>query len=185
VVSADTSADALLEATIESIYRHGLAATTVTTVTELAGLSRGMVRHTFSSKQEMLVQTMERLWADWADATEPDPNAGPLEQVQSIVREMFAPDVFTTPRVAAWLALTSAAGSNADFSSICIRTYTVWTQQLARAMSGHGVAEPFDSAVALLATSDGLWLRHSLEPQLMTRELAERLTLETADALMV
>ena len=54
--SVDRSAvERLLEATLRSIHLHGFGQTTVTTVTEIAGLSRGMVRHEFGSKQQMIV----------------------------------------------------------------------------------------------------------------------------------
>ena len=65
-----SAADRLLDATLESIHVHGLGQTTVSTVTDLAGLSRGMVRHEFGSKHAMVVAAMQRLCETWLAATD-------------------------------------------------------------------------------------------------------------------
>ncbi|MEM8706125.1 MAG: TetR family transcriptional regulator, partial [Actinomycetota bacterium] len=106
-----TALERLLDATLESIHVHGLGQTTVSTVTELAGLSRGMVRHEFGSKQAMVVAAMSRLCDGWLAATEPDVTQSGPAQVRSIVDAMFAPEAFNAVSLDAWLALSVEAGS--------------------------------------------------------------------------
>lgn len=179
-----STADALLEATIESIHRNGLSATTVSTVTELAGLSRGMVRHNFSSKRQMLAETMKKLWGGWMLVTKPSPNATPADQVKAIVLAMFKPEVFSTPRVAAWLALSSEAHTDPVLAEIRERAYAEWTRQLADALEAYGAADPAAAAINVLAVTDGLWLRHLLDPEALPREAAAKIALDATHSFM-
>lgn len=170
---------ALIDATIESIHRHGLTGTTVSTVTQIAGLSRGMVRHVFSSKQDMLRQTLETLRIEWTAATEPPSGLPPLRQLESIICEMFSPDVFRDAEIDAWLALSQAARTDGVLRAIRERAYAAWTRQLTDALTAAGADGPDRVATAILALADGLWLRHSLEPARMPRERAEAIALHT------
>lgn len=178
------TARALIEATIESIHRLGLVGTTVTTVTDLAGVSRGMVRHEFTSKQAMLVCVMESLCAEWTAATEPDPGASGSEQVEAIVRAMFAEDVFTDARVDAWLALSIAATADVALRPIRERAHALWRSQLRAAFDKSGVQDAVVAADGVLAAADGLWLRHRLEPAAMVREHAQMTALAIARAVL-
>ena len=184
MIATRTTSDLLTGATVESIHRFGLAETTVTRVTDIAGVSRGMVRHVFGSKHEMLVATMASLVEEWTLATEPDDTLAPPDQVRSIVRAMFAVDVFTDARVDAWLAFTSAASSNDDLARLCQHAYAAWTGQLERSFAASDVQQPRLAAQGMLAAGDGLWLRHRLEPKLMTRETSEAAALAVAEALL-
>lgn len=179
-----SSSRALLEATIESIHRHGLAGTTVSTVIELANVSRGMVRHEFGSKQQMLVQTMQSLCSEWTASTEPDEALEPEDQVLSIVRAMFATDVFTPAQVDAWLALSIEAASNNELRDVREQAYERWRDQLLSAFMRTNVSDARRAADGVLALADGLWLRHRLEPSAMPRVEAERTAVEVAQVLL-
>ena len=48
----------LIDATIESIAQNGIAGTTMSTVTETAGLSLGIVNFHFESKQKLFEETL-------------------------------------------------------------------------------------------------------------------------------
>lgn len=169
---------------MESIHRHGLAGTTVSTVIELAGVSRGMVRHEFGSKQQMLVQTMQSLCSEWTAATEPDEALEPEEQVLRIVQAMFAKDVFTPAQVDAWLALSIEAASNNELREVREQAYERWRDQLTSAFMRTNVSDARRAADGMLALADGLWLRHSLEPNAMSRAEAERTAVAVAQTLV-
>ncbi|MEM9201825.1 MAG: TetR family transcriptional regulator C-terminal domain-containing protein [Actinomycetota bacterium] len=154
------SRDRLLDATLRSIHVHGFTQTTVTTVTELAGVSRGMVRHEFGSKHAMVIAALDRLCGQWLAATEPDPQLSGRDQVGSIVAAMFAPEAFTPIAVDAWLALSVEARSDPELHRLRVRTHERWVEQLTTAYTQTGVEHPEQCAVATLATADGLWLRH-------------------------
>lgn len=179
-----STADTLIAATLESIHRHGLDGTTVTTVTDLAGLSRGMVRHEFGSKQAMIVRTMERVCSDWTQATEPDPTLDGSAQVRAIVEAMFAPDVFQAPLIDAWLALSVAATGDDELRRLRDRAQATWTDQLEQAFVRAGVDDAGTAALGLVASADGLWLRHRLEGHSLGRADALAAAIRVADALL-
>lgn len=179
-----STADTLITATLESIHRHGLEGTTVTTVTDLAGLSRGMVRHEFGSKLGMIVRAMERVCSDWTQATEPDPTLDGPSQVRAIVEAMFAPDVFQAPQIDAWLALSVAATGNDDLRRLRDRAQATWTNQLEQALVRAGVDDARTAALGLVASADGLWLRHRLEGHSLGRADALAAAIRVADALL-
>ncbi|MEM7325715.1 MAG: TetR family transcriptional regulator C-terminal domain-containing protein [Actinomycetota bacterium] len=179
-----TAADRLIDATLESIHRHGLVETTVTTVTEIAGLSRGMVRHEFGSKDQMIVEAMSRVCETWLAETEPDPDLSGPEQVRAIVRAMFAPSVYTSQAIDTWLALSVEARSTPALRRLRDRSQDRWLDQLAAAFAASDVAEPELAAVGLLAAADGLWLRQRLDDRAMSRNQALAATVRIADALL-
>ena len=183
--STDRSAvDRLLDATLESIHFHGFGQTTVSTVTELAGLSRGMVRHEFGSKQAMVTAAMTRLCRRWLEATEPDESASGPEQVRMIVRAMFAPDAFQPIDVDAWLALSVEAGSDPELRALRESTQARWIEQLAGAYAASGVADPDQAAHATLAAADGLWLQHRLDQAGADSVGSSAIVLRLVDALL-
>ena len=51
----------LIDATIESVYQHGYADTTIAKISDLAEVSPGMVHHYFDGKEGLLDQTMRAL----------------------------------------------------------------------------------------------------------------------------
>lgn len=136
-----------------------------------------MVRHVFTSKQDMLIQTMETLRREWTAAAEPDPLDSGIDQVISIVSAMFSPEVFLDDRIDAWLALSSAATTDPSLRTVREEAYDRWTAQLVAALEVAGVPAPADDAASILALADGLWLRHSLEPAAMPRDRAEAVAL--------
>lgn len=180
-----TAADRLIEATLESIHKHGLGDTSVTTVTDIAGLSRGMVRHQFGSKQRMVIAAMDRLCDTWLATTEPDPTQSGPNQVRTIVRAMFAPEIFTPVAVDAWVALSVEARSDHDLHRLRNTAQQRWVAQLTRAFTTSGVQEPDAAARGLMATADGLWLQQRLENHSTPSEQALTTALRVADALLV
>ena len=51
----------LIQATIDSISKHGLSQTTVAKVAEIAGLSAGIVNFYFRTKDALLLATLEHI----------------------------------------------------------------------------------------------------------------------------
>lgn len=64
--SADTRAK-LIQAAITCLNRTGFSATTVTTVAEEAGVSRGAMTHQFPAKTDLMLAVVEAVFADDAD----------------------------------------------------------------------------------------------------------------------
>lgn len=178
-----TAEERLLDATLVSIHRHGIAETSVGRVAEIAGLSRGMVRHVFGSKDAMIVAAMKRVCDQWVGLTRPDPTLSGPVQVRAIVAAMFSPEVFTPVNLDAWLELSTLGKSIPAVAELREDTNSAWQAHLTSAFQAAGHPTPEDAASALLAAADGLWIR-SRRDDAIDRQGVERIALFTADALL-
>lgn len=179
-----TTAERLMDATLESIHRHGYGRTTVTTVTEIAGLSRGMVRHEFGAKQPMVVASLTWLCERWLHETEPDPSLPGDGQVRAVVHAMFDDSAFNAVNVDAWVTLSVEARSDPDLREVYDLTQRRWVEQLTTAFVAADVADPPGAALAVLATADGLWLQQRAGGQSLDGERAAATVLMVAEALL-
>lgn len=186
---AGGAARLLVDATIASIHRNGLCDTSVATVTEIAGLSRGMVRHVFLSKSAMLVAAYESLSAEWIATLEADRPGPARARLEAMVAASFAPPSFDPPKLSAWLAFSVAAQSDEALREVNRAAYaacrTAFVAELERhaAETGAEIA-PQRIAMTLLALADGLWLQHILEPERMTGDLIADLCHDALAALI-
>ncbi len=60
-VQARKSRDAILDATIRCLDKHGYAETSTTRITEKAGVSRGALTHHFASKEDLIVAATNKI----------------------------------------------------------------------------------------------------------------------------
>jgi len=175
---------ALIDATIESIHRHGYADTTVETICSLADLSRGMIRHCFKSKDALLVAAYEHVGAEWhaaCQARRERIGAPGRAQLDALARDMFTN--LQPAEISAWLAYSVAALSVPELRAVNTRLY----DELRRDAAEHFAAAAHEAGIALdawqtacgfVALSDGLWLQHLLEPDTISREVAIRAGLD-------
>lgn len=175
--AAPSTKQQLVEATIESVHRYGLCDTSVATVTEIAGLSRGMVRHCFSSKNAMLVAAYESLHAEWAKVFFTHKTGKPLDNIIKMIESMFVPPNFSYLKVSAWVAFSIASLHDEELNQICRKDYSIWRNAIEQEICTHiestGQDRDVDYCVtAILALSDGLWLRHVIEPDNVTESKA-------------
>ncbi len=170
----------LVDATIQSIYRYGLSDTSVATVTEIADLSRGMVRRGFASKNAMLIAAYETILDEWSSNFFAIKGDSPLETVTLMVDSMFCPPNFEPMKVTAWMAFSVACLHDAKLREIWRRENATWRDAICLELRAYGEESgvAFDAealADTILATTDGLWLRHAIEPERVTPERAREL----------
>ena len=93
----------LINATIESISKHGLSQTTVAKVAEIAGLSAGIVSFYFRTKDALMLATLEHIDLEFERRQqEVLERAGddPVRQLEAIIDVYFDPEVSDPGRVA-------------------------------------------------------------------------------------
>lgn len=175
---------ALIDATIESIHRHGYADTTVETICNLADLSRGMIRHCFKSKDALLVAAYEHVGAEWrasCQARRARIGKPGRAQLDALARDMFTN--LQPAEISAWLAYSVAALSVPELRAVNTRLYDELrrdtAEHFAAAAGEAGIAlDAWQAACGFIALSDGLWLQHLLEPGTMSRTVAIRAGLD-------
>lgn len=111
----------LINATIESIAKHGISGTTMTTVTGFAGLSMGLVNFHFKTKEFLFEETLRFLaeehrdqWKKSYDKAELAPEA----KLLAIVDAHFHPKICSRKKLAVWFGFYGEARNRSNYRKI-------------------------------------------------------------------
>ena len=111
----------LIAATIESISKHGIGGTTMSTVTDIAGLSIGIVNFHFQSKQNLFEETLVFLARQhhdhWLNGYN-DAGLSPKDKLQAIVDAHFHAKICTHKNLAVWFAFYGEAGRRETYRKL-------------------------------------------------------------------
>ncbi|MEM7194310.1 MAG: transcriptional regulator BetI [Pseudomonadota bacterium] len=176
---------ALIEATVRSIHDLGYRDTTVGSICRAAGVSRGLIRHYFSSKDDLMLDTYRHLRNELHAEIQVEMSrvSTSLQKLHAMIRAMFLSSVFEEHRIAAWLALSVEAQTNARLRDVNREIYESYrqdaTQLFEGAMSSQGrVQWARRAANTLIALTDGLWLEYRLDSSAFSREEAAEICIE-------
>lgn len=172
----------LIDATIEAISRYGISHTTMTKVTDIAGLSLGLVNFHFTNKQNLFEETLRYLSEEhrsqWRRSMD-TPRLRPEDKINAIVDAHFHPRICTHQKLAVWFAFYGEAGTRSAYrentSSIDAERWQVSAALLqeiiidadSRALCGEQIAETLE------ALYDGFWLNILIYPHRFTAEHAK------------
>lgn len=87
----------LIDATIETIHRHGFADTTISRIASAAGMSSGIISHYFGGKNALLEATMRFLMQELRNdyLMRLDRAKTPVDRLEAIVNTNFNEEQFT------------------------------------------------------------------------------------------
>ncbi|MGI9368424.1 MAG: TetR family transcriptional regulator C-terminal domain-containing protein [Ruegeria sp.] len=164
----------LIDATIDSIAKNSIGGTTMSTVTDIAGLSLGIVNFHFKSKQNLLEETLLFLAREhhdqWLQAFN---NAGlsAPDKLLAIVDAHFQPQICTPKKLAVWFAFFGEAGRRKTYrkliEDIDRERYSI-ALRLCREIAkegGNTAIPPRQVANILEALYDGVWLELLTYPE--------------------
>ena len=163
----------LVEATIEAVVRNGLAATTLATVAEEAGLSQGVAVFYFKTKQGLLTETLryhyEEYDAIWRKALN-ESGDDPVERLIALVFADLDDRICTARNLALWAAFWGETTARPAFAEICDLHDSARTRELLKACEA--VSEviagsdwtPDMLAETLDGMTDGFWTRMHISP---------------------
>lgn len=164
----------LIDATITSIARNGIGGTTMQSVTDLAGLSLGIVNFHFQSKQNLFEQTLVFLAREhhdhWLQAYR-DAGLSASAKLTAIVEAHFDARICTPKKLAVWYAFYGEAGRRKVYrqliEDIDAERFTLSTHLCERISEEGGYAgmPPRRVAYLLEALYDGLWLEMLTYPE--------------------
>ena len=173
----------LIEATIDSLARHGFAEFTLSQVAKAARLSQGIVNFYFRSKEALLVETLKYMAAEyetfWTAALR---RAGPrpADKLAAIIAADFDPVMTSRKKVTVWYAFWGEARWRPEYLKICqslSESYFAETRALCQeivAAGGYTAIDPDWVARGLNAMIDGLWLDILTSPKAIDRKDAKR-----------
>ena len=111
----------LIDATIRSIARHGIGDTTMSTITDIAGLSVGLVNFHFESKQKLFRETLLFLAQEhdehWRSAHR---RAGlsAADRLLAVADAHFDRRICKRRKLAVWYAFFGAAGRRSEYRAL-------------------------------------------------------------------
>ncbi len=174
----------LIDATIDSIARYGLSGTTMSTVTQIAGLSQGIANFHFQSKKNMLCETLRFLAEEhhglWKSQLE---NSGltSAERLLAIVDAHFHPKVCNPRKLAVWFGFFGEPAHRETYREL-VRDIDAerWEVSvgLCRAIREEGSYESVDPDSVmrnLEALYDGFFLNILIYPDMFSGDDAKRL----------
>lgn len=179
--STEARREQLIKATIKSIAKRGITATTIAQVAGEAGLSQGIVNLHFKSKDNLFVETLRYLADEyrsfWERAVE-DAGKEPAERIAAMVELDFSRKVCDPRKLAVWFAYWGAAKSRPTYRTLCLEgdkhydaTLTALFTELVSSGSYRDV-DPESVSLGLSAMISGFWLDILINPEDIDRERA-------------
>lgn len=175
----------LIAATIEVIAADGFADMTLAKVSQRARVSRGLVNFHFTSKEQLLVETLRSLTEEYRDAWRKavaKPKTA-RDKLLALLRADFSPKVCNRKKIAVWYAFWGEAKSRPTYLDVCAPADAAFADMVER-LCGEVAEEggyPIDAALAargLRCMTDGLWLELHMTPQSFRRDVAMRTCLQ-------
>lgn len=173
----------LIDATIESISKHGISGTTMTTLTGYAGLSLGIVNFHFKSKENLFEETLRHLAREHRDQWQKQFQTAALDpaaRLLAIVDAHFHPSICNRKTLAVWFAFYGEAGYRQRYRTIMSEIDTErWetSHDLCRQIvvdGGYDGIDPDTIAKTLEGLFDGLCLNILIYPGEFSRQDAKR-----------
>jgi TetR/AcrR family transcriptional regulator, transcriptional repressor of bet genes len=158
----------MVEATLRSVARHGLNETTLASVSREAGLSQGVAVFYFESKDRLLAAAFRHHYevyvSNWREAIEVADD-DPAARLAAVVRADFSPVVFNREALAVWYAYWGEATARPIYAEIS-KEFDAERNEAVGAicaeLAGCGPEQGRETATAIDALTDGLWLRAHL-----------------------
>jgi TetR/AcrR family transcriptional repressor of bet genes len=173
--SADQRQDALIDATLSLIASGGPEAATVRNIALKAGVTQGLIRHYFSTKEELIGAAYERHMTTMRYATYSTLERelpGAVARLSALVTASLSPPVTDPRAMALWAGFIQSVQRDTAMRTIHEKTYFQFRNQLQVLISEAftEIKQPMDAAslrkfaIACNAVMDGLWLEGSALP---------------------
>lgn len=183
----------LIAAAIELVAEGGATAATVRAIAGRAGVTPGLIRHYFASKDELtqaayrsVMEAMTQSAVQSLDVAVPD---DPKARLAAFVAANFKPAVLDPVRMAVWAAYLHRARTDPQMRSVHEATYLGFRARLQALISdlpGRGCDEARDrrDAIACNALIDGLWIEGAALPDAFAKGELVRVALEATGAIL-
>jgi AcrR family transcriptional regulator len=167
--SVETRRADLIAATQELVATGGPEAATVRAIAARAGVTAGLIRHYFQSKDELTRAAyralMDGMTAKGSDALE-GVGAGPEERLAAFVAASLRPPVMEAGAVVLWAGYMHKVRSDPELLAVhegAYARYRAVLERLIAALPRTATAEQIRSeGIACNAVIDGLWLEGSI-----------------------
>ena len=172
-VGEETRRAALIEATLDLIAEGGPQAATVRAIALRAGVTPGLIRHYFATKEELVAAAHEQLMSGLTEASVArldDLPDDPLLRLSGFVANAVSPPVTDPRSVALWAASMQLVPRDVTMRRVHEATYLNFRDRLqamiaeALAATGRAGEDSRTLAIAGNALLDGLWIEAGALP---------------------
>ena len=185
---------ALIEAALDCVAELGIARTSVSTIIQRAGLSRGMIHLHFDGKDKLLEAAVAHANAEYYDALEgllSQAGSSPQEAVDAVIRSDLSETILNRRSIKIWYAFRGEARERAAIAAYSDtrdkRLRTTLFQAfvaLGRADGRQDISEQArDATHGTLAMLEGMWTDFLLHPDRFDRAEACRIVFRFLAAL--
>lgn len=182
---------ALISAALDLMAEGGPQAATVRAIADRAGVTAGLIRHYFASKDELTraayVSLMERMTADNFEVLQTAPPS-PEARLAAFVAASLRPPVVDALTLGLWAAFIHKVRTDPAIKSAHQSTYLAYRDRLQLLIAG--LPRPADDAtlrahaIACNAVIDGLWLEGSALPEAFAPDELTRIGLASVGAIL-
>lgn len=182
----------LIAAAITSISKIGYNEVTVETICKTAGVSRGLIGHYFSGKDELLLEAVKQVATELGESTRKaarDAGVDPAARLHAVVKASFSPPGFTAEKVSVWVALAGNARWSSELAEVYRQLWGSYRVNIGRligqaASSTGRVIDTQRAALTFSQLIEGLWIGWAADPDVVTREEAEAACHNYLDSLL-
>lgn len=193
--SEDVRRQDLISATLDCIVDYGIQGATVRQIAERAGVTPGLIRHYFVSKDLMLQaayrEVVYTMFATAAKAAE-DEATDPASRLRVFVISNFKAPIIDQRMLSLWATFISQTGVDPALAAIHRESYLSYRdsleQLLADAMAAGGLTSTAEErrglAIAINGLIDGLWLEGCMAGDLFHEGELARTALRSVERLI-
>jgi TetR/AcrR family transcriptional repressor of bet genes len=184
--------EALIEATLACLRKHGHEGVSARRIAAQAGVSPGLINHHFPSISALIAACYETLAMSLLRSIQQharEADATPRERLRRFFQASFAPALLEPGLFNAWLVFWSMIEHDAGVRAVQDRTYGAYRgaleSLLGQLRAGKGVPafRLRPAGIALAALLDGLWIEASMNPRAFRPEEAVALCEDWTNAL--
>jgi|TARA_Y100000741_G_scaffold360125_1_gene341865 TetR/AcrR family transcriptional repressor of bet genes len=177
----------LIDATIETIAKRGLADTTISHVAKKAEVSQGYANFRFKSKENLLLSSLQFLSDEYKKSWQKifeDENLDPIDRLLRICENDFSKKIANQNKISVWIAFYSEVKFRPSYRSVCQDQDEIYLNQTKKlideinhltnqtSLTSVEISETYHSMV------DGLWQRILFEPKVYTNEFCKSLIIK-------
>lgn len=184
----------LIAATLDVIAEQGLRAATVRQISARAGVTGGLIRHYFASKDQMVQAAYRELMQDMIRAVEVSAENGATEKerLRNFITGNLSQDVTDIRTISLWAAFIGHVGFDPAFAAIHREYYLAFLERLEAMLASYlaSIGRSLDArdlrrkAIAVNGLIDGLWLENSVAGDLFATLDPDRLALRSIEDLL-
>jgi DNA-binding transcriptional regulator YbjK len=176
----DARRASLIAACGRVLAREGAGGASVRAIAVEAGVSPGLVGHYFAGIDSLIAETYAAVGqrVDAAmDAALAVAGTDPQAQLAAYVTASLTPPIADPDLLATWIAFWSLVRSRPEIAAQHAGQYGDYRARLEGLLAACGVGPDtlHETAIAITALVDGLWLELCLSPEVLSRDAAARI----------